>query len=234
MLVDVLLFAAAKVRAGSPTTVVELAEPATVADLKSALVRSCPALAPMMDSVRVAVNSTYAEDDDPIPPGAEVAVIPPVSGGAGIESASVRPDRIRISITSDAIDHAAVTDSVRSDQAGAVCSFLGTVREMTGDRRTVALEYEAYPSMAEKTLADLAVEAHSRWPIERLAIVHRVGKLDLGEVSVVVAVSCPHRDQAFDACRWLIDTLKLVVPIWKKEAWADGTEEWVHPGGGGG
>ena len=138
----------------------------------------------------------------------------------------------QITITAKPIDHAAVTDSVRSHQAGAVCSFLGTVREMTGDRQTVALEYEAYPSMAEKTLADLAAQAQARWSIDQVAIVHRVGKLDLGEISVVVAVSCPHRGDSFDACRWLIDTLKEVVPIWKKEAWADGTEEWVHPGGG--
>ncbi len=135
-----------------------------------------------------------------------------------------------IEITPDPIDHAAITDRVRSNQAGAVCSFLGTVREMTGDRRTLALDYEAYPEMALKTLADLEAEARSRWPIVEIALVHRVGHLELGEISVVVAVSCPHRHQAFDACRWLIDTLKEVVPIWKKEVWADGTEEWVHPG----
>jgi len=136
-----------------------------------------------------------------------------------------------IEITPDPIDHAAITDRVRSHQAGAVCSFLGTVREMTGDRRTVALDYEAYPVMALKTLADLETEARARWPILELALVHRIGHLDLGEISVVVAVSCPHRHQAFDACRWLIDTLKEVVPIWKKEVWADGTEDWVHPRG---
>jgi molybdopterin synthase catalytic subunit len=135
-----------------------------------------------------------------------------------------------IEITKGPIDHAAVTDRVRSNQAGAVCSFLGTVREMTGDRRTVALDYEAYPEMALKTMADLEREARDRWPILDLALVHRVGHLDLGEISVVVAVSCPHRHQAFDACRWLIDTLKESVPIWKKEVWADGSEEWVHPG----
>jgi molybdopterin synthase catalytic subunit len=135
-----------------------------------------------------------------------------------------------IEITPDPIDHASITDRVRSHQAGAVCSFLGTVREMTGHRRTVALDYEAYADMARKMLADLELEARSRWPILELAIVHRVGHLDLGEISVVVAVSCPHRYQAFDACRWLIDTLKEVVPIWKKEVWADGTEEWVQPG----
>ena len=134
-----------------------------------------------------------------------------------------------IEITEGPIDHAAVIDRVRSDQAGAVCSFLGTVREMTGDHRTASLEYEAYPAMALKSMADLESEARRRWPIRDLALVHRVGHLALGEISVVVAVSCPHRAEAFEACRWLIDTLKEVVPIWKKEVSADGSEGWVHP-----
>lgn len=137
-----------------------------------------------------------------------------------------------IQITTDAIDHATVTESVRSNLAGAVCTFLGTVREMTGDRRTASLDYEAYPDMAQKKMAELEAQARQRWPILDAALVHRVGHLELGEISVVVAVSCPHRDQAFEACRWLIDTLKEVVPIWKKEVWADGSEEWVHPGMG--
>jgi molybdopterin synthase catalytic subunit len=135
-----------------------------------------------------------------------------------------------IEITESPIDHAAVTERVRSNRAGAVCAFLGTVREITGDRRTVALSYEAYPEMALKKLAELESEARRRWPIIELALVHRVGELDLGEVSVVVAVSCPHRHDSFDACRWLIDTLKDVVPIWKKENWEDGGQEWIHPG----
>ena len=134
-----------------------------------------------------------------------------------------------IQITDKAIDHALVVESVRSYQAGAVCSFLGTVRELTEGRQTVALDYEAYPEMALKGMADLDAEARRRWPIVRLAMVHRVGRLDLGEVAVVVAVSCPHRDQAFEACRWLIDALKQSVAIWKRETWANGTEEWVHP-----
>ncbi|WP_435006886.1 molybdenum cofactor biosynthesis protein MoaE [Tundrisphaera lichenicola] len=135
-----------------------------------------------------------------------------------------------IELTDNPIDHASVTERVRSDQAGAVCSFLGTVREMTGERRTASLDYEAYPEMALKTLGELEAQARRRWPVIELAIVHRLGHLELGEISVAVAVSCPHRDQSFEACRWLIDTLKEVVPIWKKEVWADGTEEWVHPG----
>ncbi len=135
-----------------------------------------------------------------------------------------------IEITAQPIDHAAVTERVRSPLAGAVCTFLGTVREITGDLRTVALAYEAYPEMAKRKLAELEQEARQRWPVIDLAIVHRVGDLGLGEVSVVVAVSCPHRQDSFEACRWLIDTLKEVVPIWKKESWADGTEGWIHPG----
>ena len=135
-----------------------------------------------------------------------------------------------IEITAEPIDHAAVTDRVRSTLAGAVCTFLGTVREITGDRRTVALAYEAYAEMAEKKMAELEADARRRWPVIELALVHRVGDLEPGEVSVVVAVSCPHRQDSFEACRWLIDTLKEVVPIWKKEIWADGNEEWVHPG----
>jgi len=135
-----------------------------------------------------------------------------------------------IEISSSPIDAAAVTERVRSPHAGAVCTFLGTVRDLTGDRRTVSLSYDAYPEMARKKMAELEDEARRRWPVIELALVHRVGNLDLGEVSVVVAVSCPHRGQAFEACRWLIDTLKEVVPIWKKETWEDGKEEWVHPG----
>jgi molybdopterin synthase catalytic subunit len=135
-----------------------------------------------------------------------------------------------VEITEDPIDHAAIVDRVRSNQAGAVCSFLGTVRELTGDRRTTLLEYEAYPEMALAKLAELENEARKRWPILESALVHRVGRLDLGEISVIVAVSCPHRGDSFEACRWLIDRLKEEVPIWKREVWADGTEEWVHPG----
>lgn len=135
-----------------------------------------------------------------------------------------------IQITPDPIDHAALTEQVRSTSTGAVVTFLGTVRELTDGRRTVELEYEAYSEMANRKMTELAHEARRRWPIDRLAIVHRVGRLDLGDVSVAVALSCPHRDQAFEACRFLIDQVKQVVPIWKKEIWADGSTEWVHPG----
>jgi molybdopterin synthase catalytic subunit len=121
-------------------------------------------------------------------------------------------------------------DQVNSHRAGAVVLFLGTVRELTHGRRTESLDYECYPEMAEKKLAELEAEARRRWPIIECAIVHRLGHMELGEASVAVAVSTPHRHDAFEAGKWLIDTLKEVVPIWKKENWADGTTEWVHPG----
>jgi molybdopterin synthase catalytic subunit len=139
-------------------------------------------------------------------------------------------NRPMIEIIEGPIDHASLTDRVRCNRAGAVCTFLGTVREITGTRQTLWLDYEAYPEMALKKMQGLEEEARGRWPIIDLAMVHRVGRLDLGEISIVIAVSCPHRHDAFDACRWLIDTFKEVVPIWKRESWADGTEEWVHPG----
>ncbi|MDE2507077.1 MAG: molybdenum cofactor biosynthesis protein MoaE [Planctomycetota bacterium] len=135
-----------------------------------------------------------------------------------------------IEITSEPLDFAALAASVRTNQAGAVCVFMGTVREMTAGRRTVHLEYEAHVEMARKQMADLETEARARWPILEAALAHRVGTLELGAISVVVAVSCPHRADAFEACRWLIDELKRVVPIWKKEVWADGEQAWIHPG----
>ena len=135
-----------------------------------------------------------------------------------------------IQLTHEPIDFAALTESVRSTQAGAVVLFLGTVREMTHGRQTVALDYDGYPEMAQAKLKELEAEARTRWPVIEAVIVHRLGHLELGDVSVAVAVSCPHRHQAFDAGRFLIDRLKEVVPIWKKENWIDGSTEWVHPG----
>jgi len=135
-----------------------------------------------------------------------------------------------IRLTNAEIDYQTVTEQVRRKDCGAVVLFLGTVREMTEGRRTAALDYEAYAGMAEKKLAEIEEETRARWPVGDIALVHRLGRLELGEASVVVAVSCPHRAQAFEAGRYAIDRLKEVVPIWKKENWADGSTEWVHPG----
>jgi molybdopterin synthase catalytic subunit len=134
-----------------------------------------------------------------------------------------------IRLTHEPIDHAALTEQVRRPGCGAVVTFLGTVRDLTEGVVTTALEYEAYPRMAEKKLAEIEAETRARWPIGDIALVHRLGRLEVSEISVVVAVSCPHRAQAFEACRHAIDRLKEIVPIWKKENWADGRSEWVHP-----
>jgi molybdopterin synthase catalytic subunit len=135
-----------------------------------------------------------------------------------------------IELTNGPIDYAELTERVRSNQAGAVVLFLGTVREMTSGRQTSSLDYEGYPEMAEKTMAEIDREAREKWPIINSGIVHRLGHLELGEISVAVAVSTPHRRQAFEAGQFLIDQLKVRVPVWKKENWSDGTTEWVHPG----
>lgn len=137
-----------------------------------------------------------------------------------------------ISLTHDPINYEALTESVRSSSAGAVVLFLGTVREMTAGRQTVALDYEGFPEMATAKLEELEAEVRSKWPVEGIGIVHRLGRLELGEISVAAAVSSPHRGDAFEAGKYLIDRLKVVVPIWKQENWADGTTEWVHPGTG--
>lgn len=133
-----------------------------------------------------------------------------------------------IRLTSDAIDYHALTDAVLRPDCGAVVLFLGTVRELTGDVRTVFLDYEAYPPMAEAKMAAIEADVRSKWPVGDVAIVHRLGRLGVGEVSVAVAVSCPHRAQAFEACRYAIDRVKELVPIWKKENAPDGSTDWVH------
>lgn len=129
-------------------------------------------------------------------------------------------------ISTQTIDVQSVIDAAQSDSAGAVNVFIGTVRNHSFDKGVVQLEYEAYDSMAIKKMQELVQEASKQWPIEKAAIVHRKGMLQIGEVAVVIAIACPHRGEAFAACQWIIDNLKKVVPIWKKEYYADGAV-WV-------
>ncbi len=135
-----------------------------------------------------------------------------------------------IQLVREAIDPAALLAQVANNNAGAVVLFLGNTREMTGDRQTASLDYECYPAMAEKKIAQLEGVARGRWPLLECVIVHRLGHLEPGETSVAIAVSSAHRQAAFEAGKWLIDAIKVVVPIWKRENWSDGTSEWVHPG----
>ena len=134
-----------------------------------------------------------------------------------------------LSITPDPIDINGVMNAVRDHRAGAVVLFLGTVREFTGDQQTSSLNYEAFEEMALGSLEEITVEAQTRWSLVESAVVHRVGALDLGDVAVAVAVSSAHRGPAFEAGQWIMDTIKQRTPIWKKECYADGRTEWVHP-----
>ena len=135
-----------------------------------------------------------------------------------------------IQLNHDPIDSSEVLASVQAPEAGAVVLFLGTTREFTAGRQTESLDYESYGEMAVRKLEELEQQARQRWSLTEVTIVHRLGHLGIGEASVAIAVSAPHRKDAFTAGQWLIDTLKEIVPIWKKENWADGSSEWVHPG----
>jgi MoaE-MoaD fusion protein len=211
MVTTVRLFAGLKERAGAPSVDVELPDGATVADLLAAL-RDTP-VGPIPDrSAIVAVNREYADGDVVISAGDEVALIPPVSGGA--------VDRVRlVAVMGDPIDIVALREAVRDPGAGAVVIFEGTTR-------TVAfLDYEAYESMASERMAQIAAEEAERHSVCAVAVAHRIGRVPLSEPSVVIAVSAPHRGEAFAAARAVIDRVKAEAPIWKREeeAWVEGT-----------
>ena len=132
-------------------------------------------------------------------------------------------------ITSEEIELGDVIRAVEAGDAGAIVHFLGVVRNNTEGREVSYLEYEAYPPMAEKKMAEIAQEIQEKWGLDRVAMIHRIGRLEIGEVSVAVAVASPHRKEAFEACHYAMNRLKQIVPIWKREVWADGEEEWVKP-----
>ncbi len=227
MKIKILMLGPAKDLAGAGEIVVEVAEGATVASLRVALVQAAPSLERALPTMRFALNDSFAVDDTPVRAGDEVAVIPPVSGGSNGPCMLVK-------LVSSVIEPAEVIAFVCGDEhCGAIAAFIGTTRIENDDEHgaLVRLDYEAYDRMANTQLHALAEQAMDRWLLARIALVHRIGSVPTGEASVAIAVASGHRAQAFDACRWLIDVLKQNVPIWKKDVFADGFVRWVEPGG---
>lgn len=233
MQITIKLFAGLVDRIGSSVITLDLeGESPTASDLKKQLADTYPAAEALIAVSFVAVNQEYASPHHPITAADEIALIPPVSGGDG-----VNPDDTHISedglyvITRSPLSVDEVTSKVITANHGATLSFVGTTREMTGEQRTVHLEYEAYIPMALSGLQSIGREIESRWPETMCSISHRIGHVDITETSVIIAVSSPHRDTCYEASRYAIERLKQVVPIWKKEVWEDGSEWKGHQQG---
>ena len=213
MRVSVRLFAGLRERAGVDARELDLPDGATVAHVWPAL-----GLGDEPGGLLLAVNREYADRGRVLADGDEVALIPPVSGGS--ES---------VLVTEEPLSLDAAVQAVASDEAGAVTTFLGTARVQSRGRRVLYLEYEAYEDMAAEHLARLADDLRERHGLSGIAIHHRTGRVEIGEPSVVIAASAPHRAEAFAACREAIETLKTSIPLWKKEVY-EGGEEWIGQG----
>jgi len=211
MQVSIRLFAGLRERAGTGARTLELTDGATLGDVWPAL-----DLGAEPSGLLYAVNKRYAETETALVEGDEVALIPPVSGGD-------------FRLTAEPLSLDAVVREVQRDEAGAIATFLGTVRNRSRDRMVLYLEYEAYEGMAEETMAELASELTRQHELLAVAIHHRVGRVEIGEPSVAIAVSSPHRAAALTACKEAIDALKGTVPLWKKEVY-EGGEEWIGQG----
>lgn len=239
MELEIRLFATLKDRAGRDRIEVSLDEPATVQTLLAVMTAVYPNLAPILPSALVAVNKNFASQTTPITPGDEVAIFPPVSGGNGLPDGSNLPGGSSLphptyfAITEDDLDINAIHARLTQPDVGAIVSFTGSVRGQTQrggmPPQTVHLEYEAYSTMAESKMAQIAHEIWQRWPqVKGIAIVQRIGRLAVGQTTTFVACASGHRDQGvFDAARYGIDRLKEIVPVWKKEVGPD-KSVWVE------
>ena len=217
MQVRVLFFGMLRDLLGRSSDTVTLPEGAPLSQLLDRFTEEKPDLSKILPSLALSVNQEYATRDLQLHDRDEVALLPPVSGGVDAAISGQHCTIVR-----NKIDVAGFVDAVRRPEDGAVIVFEGTVRNHTRGRRTLYLDYEAYESMAIKQMEDLIADASQKFAIDQARIVHRLGRMEIGETSVLIVVSAAHRAPAFDACRFLIDTLKKTVPIWKKEYFADG------------
>jgi molybdopterin synthase catalytic subunit/sulfur carrier protein ThiS len=215
MQIQVLAFGVLKVWLGASPAVVELPEGATVADLLAQF--SARPSAPSLHGIAVSVNAEFATGPQVLHTGDVVGLLPPVSGG----SADAEQDVIT-ALTRSPIDAEELMAAAKRGEDGAAVVFDGIVRNNSRGRQTLYLDYEAYEEMAAKQMHELAQEARRKFGVRHVTLVHRLGRLQIGETSVLIIVSSAHRAQAFEACRWLIDTLKKTVPIWKQETFVDG------------
>lgn len=230
--ISILLFAGLADRIGTASLTFNVPGfPLTAGELKLLLSGAYPDVQSQISTAFVAVNQEYALSDQLIQSGDEVALIPPVSGGDGTapqDSGSRSSADGKCSISYDQLSVEATIAKVHDDNHGATLSFVGTTREMTDQMRTVTLEYEAYIPMALKEMQQICADIFRQWPGTQCAISHRIGTVGIGETSVVIAVSSPHRNACYEASRYAIEQLKRSVPIWKKEIWDDGSE-WKGP-----
>lgn len=218
MQVRVLFFGILRELAGKPSALLDLPAGASVRDLITRYESEIPQLKQYLSSIALAVNQQYASLETRLQPNDEVALLPPVSGGTDTPAVV----RQYASITREMIKTQEVVDTLKRGDDGAALAFEGIVRNQTRGRKTLYLDYEAYEPMALQEMEALAREALAKFQVRDVAIVHRLGRLEIGETSVLIAVASAHRAAAFEACRWLIDTLKRKVPIWKKEYFEDG------------
>jgi len=227
--VRVLFFGAARDTAGTAEAELKLEPPLDSASAFEQVLKTYPDLRRFGKSLLFAVNQEYASPDREISDGDELALFPPVSGGSEKVAQTSVCDSSHdfFELTTHPIDVGAVARRVVLPQCGATVTLDGYAREWTRGRRTLYLVYEAYPPMAVSELERLGQQAHEKFDIAHIGIVHRTGRLDIGETSVVIAISAPHRRAAFEACEWAIRKLKHTVPIWKKEFFEDG-EVWVE------
>lgn len=212
-------FARLREQAGTDTETIDMPADSTMGQIYDALRLMHPAL-PEGDTVRVALNQEFTDWTTRVSEGDEVAFIPPVSGGA-------HKVGVLFELTTQPLDARRLEAAVTHSGAGAICTFTGVVRDNSRGKSVTQLDYEAYAEMATAEMRKIGDEIAERWPEARLAMAHRTGRLQIGEASVVVSVSCPHRSEAIAACKWGIDRLKESVPIWKKEHAADGTY-WIE------